>query len=172
MTLSAPPLTELAQKRRPKAFHLATIVETKTSLGKRAVVHNHKCQSGSPRSRLSCAAASRRISSTLRIQSKRLRTRSRSRHDLTRLDSELKLAKEDVVVKRKGQRTESFRRFGSHRLSLCSTEPAPPSFPTPLLAVRLAPTAEAAGEGLAAGDLAWPQVAQMLLISNEFLFID
>jgi len=58
---------ELAQKRRRKAFHLATIVETKTSLAKRAVVHNHKGQSGSPRSRLSCAAASRRISSTLRI---------------------------------------------------------------------------------------------------------
>ena len=103
-------ITKLAQKRRRKAFHLATIVETKTSLAKRAVVHNHKGQSGSPRSRLSCAAASRRISSTLRTQSKRLRTRSRSRHDLTRLDSELKLAKEDVV-KRKGQRTESFRRF-------------------------------------------------------------
>jgi hypothetical protein len=27
-------------------------------------------------------------------------------------------------------------------------------------------------KGLAAGDLDWPQVAQMLLISNEFLFID
>ena len=27
-------------------------------------------------------------------------------------------------------------------------------------------------QGLAAGDLGWPQIAQMLLISNEFLFVD